>query len=83
MDGYTQAAVPVDQAEERMLDELLDRISNAGGAADQEDPVGAGEDRGPLMPKIDPLFGFLNRGLAVWVLIALLALNRHDYYRNA
>jgi hypothetical protein len=66
MDGYTQAAVPVDQAEERMLDELLDRISNAGGAADQDDPVGAGEDRGPLMPKIDPLFGFLNRGLAVW-----------------
>jgi hypothetical protein len=45
--------------------------------------IGAGEDRGPLMPKIDPLFGFLIRVLPVWVPIALLALNRHNYYRNA
>jgi hypothetical protein len=60
------------QAEERMLDELLDRIADAGKAADQDD--GAGEDRGPLTPGIDLLFGLLIGVLAVWVLIVMLAL---------
>jgi len=64
------------EAEERMLDEFLDRISDAGKAADQDDgdPVVAGEDRGPLTPRIDPLFGLLIGVLAVGVLIAMLAL---------
>ena len=64
------------EAEERKLDELLDRISDAGGAADQDDgdPGDAGEDRGPLNPRIDPLFGVLIGVLAVLVLFAMLAL---------
>jgi hypothetical protein len=64
------------EAEERKLDELLDRLADAGGVADQDDgdAVGAGEDRGPLMPRIDPLFGLLIGVLAVGVLIAMLAL---------
>lgn len=63
------------RAEERMLDEVLDRLADAGGAADQDkgDPAGAGEDRGPLMPRTDPLFGLLIGVLAVCVLIAMLA----------
>jgi hypothetical protein len=49
------------------------------GDADQNDGdvAGAGEDpaaEGPLMPRIDPLFGLLIGVLAVWALIALLAL---------
>ena len=64
------------EAEERKLDELLDRLADAGGVADQDDgdAVGAGEDRGPLMPRIDPLFGLLIGVVAVGVLIAMLAL---------
>ena len=60
------------QAEERMLDELLDHIADAGKAAPSSDD--AREDRGPLMPRIDPLFGLLIGALAVWVLFAMLAL---------
>jgi hypothetical protein len=53
--------------------------AQARGAADQNDGdvAGAGEDpaaEGPLMPRIDPLFGLLIGVLAVWVLIAPLAL---------
>jgi hypothetical protein len=64
------------RAEERMLDEVLDSLADAGSAADQDksDPVGAGEDRGPLMPGVELLFGLLIGVLAVWVLIAMLAL---------
>jgi hypothetical protein len=76
------------EAEERTLDELLDRIADAGGVADQDkgNPVGVREDRGPMMPGIDLLFdiagtglkllmfGFLIGVLAAWVVIALLAL---------
>jgi hypothetical protein len=63
------------EAEERKLDEYLDRISDAGTAdQDDGDAVGAGEDRGPLPHRIDPLFGLLIGILAVLVLIAMLAL---------
>ena len=63
------------EAEERKLDEYLDRISDARTAdQDDGDAVGAGEDRGPLPPRIDPLFGLLIGILAVLVLIAMLAL---------
>jgi hypothetical protein len=64
------------RAEERMLDEVLDRLADAGSAVDQDknEPAGAGEDRGPLKPGIDLLFGLLIGVLAVWVLIAMLAL---------
>jgi hypothetical protein len=62
--------------EERKLDELLDRIFDDGGTADQDDgdPVGAREDRGPLPPRIAPLFGLLIGVLAVGALFAMLAL---------
>jgi hypothetical protein len=59
------------RAEERMLDEVLDSLADAGN---KSDPVGAGEDRGPLMPGVELLFGLLIGVLAVWVLIAMLAL---------
>jgi hypothetical protein len=64
------------EADERKLDEVLDRLADAGKAADQDDsyPAGVGEDRGPLPPRIDPLFGLLIGALAVLVLIAMLAL---------
>jgi hypothetical protein len=63
------------EAEERKLDEYLDHISDARTAdQDDGDAVGAGEDRGPLPPRIDPLFGLLIGILAVLVLIAMLAL---------
>ena len=67
------------EAEQRKLDELLDRISDAGGAAQDGDTVGAGGDPAaaglaPLKPRIDPIFGVLIGVLAVWVLIAMLAL---------
>ena len=66
------------EAEERMLDEVLDRLAGAGGVADRDhgDRAGAGENREPLMPRIDPLFGLLIGVLAVGVLIAMLALLR-------
>ena len=62
------------KAEERMLDEFLDRIAQEG-AADQDDgdQVAAREDRRPLVPG-DLLIGLLIGVLAVWVLIAMLAL---------
>jgi hypothetical protein len=59
------------QAEEQTLDQLLDRIA-AGKAADQDN--GAGENQGPLTPRIDLLFGLLIGVVAVLVLIAMLAL---------
>ena len=64
------------KAEERKLDEVLDRLADAGKAANQDDgdPSGVVEDRGPLPPRIDPLFGLLIGVLAVVVLIAMLAL---------
>jgi len=64
------------EADERKLDEVLDRLADAGKAADQDDSysAGVGEDRGPLPPRIDPLFGLLIGVLAVLVLIAMLAL---------
>ena len=64
------------RVEERMLDEILGRLADAGSGINQEngDPAGAGEDRGPLMPGIDLLIGLLIGVLAVWVLIAMLAL---------
>jgi hypothetical protein len=64
------------EAEERKLDELLDRIFDDGATADQDDgdPVGAREDRGPLPPRIAPLFGLLIGVLAVGALFAMLAL---------
>jgi hypothetical protein len=58
------------KAEERMFDELLDHIARGAADQDDDDRVGAGEDRGPLMPGIDLLFGLLIGVLAVWVLIA-------------
>ncbi len=63
-------------AEERKLDELLDRLSNDGQTFDQDDgdPVGARENRGPLPPRIDPLFGVLIGVVAVGALFARLAL---------
>jgi hypothetical protein len=59
-----------------MLDEVLDRLADSGGGTNQDkgDPAGAGEHRGPLMPRIDLLFGLLIGVLAVWALIAMLAL---------
>jgi hypothetical protein len=62
--------------EERKLDELLDRISDHGETPDQDngDTKGAGEDRGPLPTRIDPVFGVLIGVLAVCVLFAMLAL---------
>jgi len=64
------------RAEERMLDEALDSLADAGGGTNQDngDPAGAGEDRRPPMPEIDLLFGLLIGVLAVWVLIAMLTL---------
>ena len=64
------------EAEERKLDELLDRISDDGETVDQDDggPVGARENRGPLPPRIDPLFGVLIGVVAVGALFAMLAL---------
>jgi hypothetical protein len=66
------------EAEERQLDELLDRISDDGGTVDRDDgdSVGAREDRGPLAPGIDPLFGLLIGIVAVGALFAMLALPR-------
>ena len=64
------------EAEERKLDEFLDRISDDGGTVDQDDgdPVGARENRGPLPPRIDLLFGVLIGAMAVGALFAMLAL---------
>jgi hypothetical protein len=64
------------EAEERKLDEFLDRISEDGGTVDRDDgdPVGARENRGPLPPRIDPLFGVLIGAMAVGALFAMLAL---------
>jgi hypothetical protein len=50
-----------------MLDEVLDRLADAGGVADR--------DHGDRA-RIDPLFGLLIGVLAVEVLIAMLALLR-------
>jgi hypothetical protein len=63
------------EAEQRKLDEVLDRVADADDAADQGDgdPVRAGEDRRPLVPG-DLLIGLLIGVLAVLVLIAILAL---------
>jgi len=60
------------EVEERKLDEVLDRLADAGGVGDQDegDPVG---DRRPLVPS-DVLFGLLIGVLGVGLLIAMLAL---------
>jgi hypothetical protein len=64
------------EAEERKLDEVLDRICDDGGPVDQDDgdPLGAQENRGPLPPRSDPLFGLLIGVVAVAALFAMLAL---------
>jgi hypothetical protein len=78
------------EAEERRLDEVLNRLADAGQIADQDDdrladagqiadqdddnPARLGADRGPLPPRLDPLFGLLIGVLGVVVLIAMLAL---------
>jgi len=65
-------------AEERKLDDLLDRIADTGSAPDQDDGdlAVAGEDRGPLVP-VDVVIGLLIGVLAVLVLITMLALLPH------
>jgi len=65
-------------AEERKLDDLLDRIADTGSAPDQDDGdlAVAGEDRGPLVP-VDLVIGLLIGVLAVMVLITMLALLPH------
>ena len=78
------------EAEQRRLDEVLNRLADAGQIADQDDdrladagqiadqdddnPARLGADRGPLPPRLDPLFGLLIGVLGVVVLIAMLAL---------